>query len=69
MKVYKIELLVIDHENMGEDLIREELELCPYVYPSIMHLDSQDVDWTDEHPLNSHHDCSAEYEKLFKIKR
>ncbi len=53
MKAYKIEILVIDNENIGEESIKEYIKNAKYIYPSILSIKSKEIgDWSDDHPLN-----------------
>jgi hypothetical protein len=70
MKAYKVEMLVIDFDGLGEDAIKEVLENIRYpndcIYPQIKKITEKDIgEWTDEHPLNSKVLCDPEYNKLF----
>lgn len=66
-KAYKIELLVIDLENVGADEIVRTLENSKYIYPTVMSIKSRDIgEWHDDHPLNKWDSMGAEYERLFK---
>lgn len=51
-KVYKITLLVIDLEDMGEEQTREALENARYLYASVLDTQTAEVEWHDDHPLN-----------------
>ncbi len=54
--VYKIEIMVIDHNRLGADSIRDAIERTKYpnwcISPQVMRSESRGVDWCDEHPLN-----------------
>ena len=66
MKAYKIELLIIDHENIGEREIRAALENTRNIYPEVKSVAVAIIgDWNDNHPLNSKDTCGAEYGRLF----
>lgn len=70
MKVYKLEVMVIDFDELGEDGIKIEFENARYanrcMYPRIKKIESRDIgEWDDEHPLNDRVACQAEYERLF----
>lgn len=68
MKAYKIEILVIDHENVGEKDIKELIENTRYIAPQIKNIECADIgEWTDDHPLNKHESADEEYQKLFGI--
>ena len=67
MKAYKVELLVLDHEYVGEDGIVFYLENVKYLYPSVMSIQSKDIgEWDNDHPLNQRDQCRQFYEELFK---
>jgi hypothetical protein len=51
--VYKMTIMVIDFENMGEDGIKQVIEGCKYACPDVLQSESRDVEWIDEHPLNN----------------
>lgn len=56
MKVYKIELLIIDHDALGPEEIRFVLENTNYpndcIRPQIALVEERVIEWTDDHPLN-----------------
>lgn len=67
MKAYKVELLVIDHNDVGEGEITFVLEDVKYIYPKVMSIQSKDIgEWDDDHPLNQRDQYRPFYEKLFK---
>ena len=70
MKAYKIEILIIDFEGIGEDSIRSEIENANYandcISPMVMNSAVADIcTWSDEHPLNKISTSAAEYARLF----
>lgn len=70
MKAYKIELLVLDFEEMGEAEIRHVLENARYpnhcIAPSVKAIAVADIGaWDDSHPLNQNAACDVEYKRLF----
>lgn len=69
MKVYKVELYVVDLHGHGEEEIRDLIENNRYIFPSVVHIEDRDIDWSDDHPLNKFDTCISEYERLFNIKR
>lgn len=71
MKAYKIELLVIDFDELGEELLRDEILNARYpndcVSPTIKSVTGRDIgEWTDGHPLNQRSTCDEEYKRLFQ---
>lgn len=66
MKAYKVELLVLDHQNLGEGEITFLLENVKYLYPSVMSIQSRDIgEWDDDHPLNHRDTVRQTYDELF----
>ena len=68
MKVYKIELMVIDFENVGQEGISRLIEDCKYVNPKILSCNSRIIkgEWSDDHPLNKIDTFKQELERIFK---
>ena len=70
MKAYKVELLIIDHDNIGFGGIKDELENANYgndcICPKVKLMVEKDIgEWTDDHPLNHRLKCDEEYRRLF----
>ena len=70
MKAYKVELLVIDFENIGAEGITDELEGANYgnhcISPVVKKCEVQDIgEWSDDHPLNVSATQTPEYRRLF----
>lgn len=66
-KAYKIELLVVDFENTPEDEITYLLEDVRHLYPSVMSIQSKDIDdWDDDHPLNNRNTEKQAYKEMFE---
>ena len=69
MKVFKVELMIIDFDELGEQAIIDVLENTKYpnraVTPSVKHIESREVEWSDEHPLNKFTGQNKAYEELF----
>jgi hypothetical protein len=71
MKAYKLEILIIDFDEMGRDSIIEEFECANYpndcISPQIKSIVEKDIgEWSDEHPLNKGLTRDEEYKRLFK---
>lgn len=74
MKAYKIEILVIDHDDLGPDSIRQEIEGTRYandcIYPRVQAIEERDIgEWSDDHPLNRSSAAASEYKRLFASDR
>jgi hypothetical protein len=70
MKVYKVEILIIDHDLLGSDSIKELIENTRYpnrcISPEVMSIEGRDIgEWSDDHPLNFVSQTEAEYKRLF----
>lgn len=70
MKAYKLEILVIDYDEIGGDAIQAEIENANYgndcITPRVKHITERDIGpWNDDHPLNDRKTCDQEYERLF----
>ena len=64
MKAYKVELLVLDHENIGvcAETFKESFE---YLFPRVMSIQSKEIgEWDDDNPLNR--GDREFYDKLFQ---
>lgn len=72
MKVHRVTLLVVDTDDLGADEVKVVLENTKYpnhcIGPSVMQVDTVEVEWTDEHPLNRRDAKRAEFERLFAAK-
>lgn len=71
MKAYKIELLVIDYHEIGENELKNEITNINYpndcINPIVKSIECRDIgEWNDDHPLNKNSTHEEEYKKLFK---
>ena len=67
MKAYKLEVLVIDTNEVGIDCVLEAVEESRYVSIDILEVSEADIgEWMDDHPLNKHSTKRDEYNRLFK---
>lgn len=64
--VYRVELLVIDHEQVSEQGMCDYLENLRYANARVMQIESRTVDWDDTHPLNHGGTQAAEFARLFR---
>lgn len=70
MEAYKLEILVIDHDQLGGDEISRVIENTKYsnwcISPSVEKITGKDIGaWHDDHPLNKPITCTQEYNRLF----
>ena len=71
MKAYKLEILIVDHDEVGQDKIIQFIENNTHpdycLLPEVMRVDSADIGkWHKSHPLHFlNKNKKAEYQKLF----
>lgn len=58
MKVHRVVLLVVDHDNIGRDEVSGILENIKYpnhcMNPQVVLIETADIgEWSDDHPLNT----------------
>jgi hypothetical protein len=73
MKAYKIELLVIDFDEVGSQGIISEIENANYgndcISPRVKSIVEKDIgEWSDGHPLNLRNSCDEAFRNLFDKK-
>jgi len=71
MKAYKLEILVIDFDNIGGEEIQNQIENTRYtndcIYPNVKKVLETDIGhWHDDHPLNKPETFKEYYEEIFK---
>lgn len=70
MKVYKVELMVIDFDDVGVGGVKSAIEGAHYdnhcIHPEVRRFDVREIGpWSDDHPLNHADTMDAEYRRLF----
>lgn len=65
MKVFKLEVMVLDFEDSDIEVIKEILEQNRYLSATVMSHKSADIEWSDEHPLNESGTQARAYQDLF----
>ena len=70
MKVYKLVVIVVDHDELGSQGIVDEIENADYpnecITPRVEGVEERDIgEWTDDNPLNNPATSQAEIERLF----
>lgn len=73
MKAYKLEILIIDHDELGPDEIVSEIERANYandcISPDVKSIIGVDIgEWDDDHPLNKRDLCEEYYNRFFGAK-
>lgn len=71
VRVHRIEVLVIDFDDLGADRVREVIENARYpnrcISPDVKSVETREVDWSDGHPLNHSATHEAAYRALFAV--
>ena len=71
MKVYRLEIMVIDFDGVGREGIISTIEDARYpnhcIAPSVKAVDERDIEWSDDHPLNKRATADQAYAELFKM--
>lgn len=70
MRAYKLEILVIDRDDLGADGVADVLHNANYpndcISPLVMAVQSSDIgEWDDAHPLNQYGTMHDEFRRLF----
>jgi hypothetical protein len=70
LKAYKLEVLILDHDEVGAKDIVEILENTSFpnhcINPQVKSITEADIgELTDDHPLNKRDTMEAEYRRLF----
>ena len=73
MKVHRVVLLIVDTDKLGADDVRDVIENSHYpnhcIAPSVMSIETGEVEWSDEHPLNQRDTQAAAFCALFPSER
>ena len=68
MKAYVMQVLVIDHDGYGPENAKDIVEQTRYINASVKSFAELDIgEWSDDHPLNKHSTCEAEYKRLLDL--
>jgi len=69
MKVYKVTVCVVDHDKLGPDGVKEGMECARYsnhcMQPRVMDVETREIEWSDDHPLNIYATEAEEFKRLF----
>jgi len=70
MQVFKLEIYVVDMDEVGADGIKDVIENARYpnrcIAPEVKSIEVRDIgEWTDDHPLNITSTADAELARLF----
>lgn len=71
-KVHKIVICVVDHDDLGAAEVKIVLEESRYpndcISPRVVAIDTLEVEWSDDHPLNRRGSIAAAVAQLFSGK-
>ena len=72
MKAYKVELLIIDHDQLGASAIKQVIEQTRYtnhcINPAVVCVQWADIgEWSDSHPLNRRDTWIDEFRRIFNL--
>lgn len=66
MKAYQLTILVIDHDQVGEQNVVAAVEDAKYVNPTVLEVKERDLgEWRDDHPLNNRTTMKEAAQELF----
>lgn len=69
IKVHKVEILVVDHDEVGAEELKVIIENQRWpnrcIDPSVMSIETKEIEWSDEHPLNQTSTFEAAYLEIF----
>lgn len=69
MNVYKVEVFIIDFDDVGEKGVKDVLENTRYpnrcLSPNVQKIETRKVDWHDGHPLNMNDQSEQALKDLF----
>lgn len=71
MKVYKVELMILDFDEIGPEQIKEVIEYQKFpnrcISPDVIRIDDREIgEWDDDCDLNKSNKCIEAFNKLFE---
>jgi hypothetical protein len=68
-KVHKVTLMIVDFDKLDAEGVKEVIENTRYpnrcLNPDVMTIETKEVEWDDEHPLNYRSSREKAFEELF----
>jgi hypothetical protein len=72
-RVYKLEVLIVDHDGIGPEEAVAVLENARYpnrcINPRVAVTEERSVEWSDEHPLNDTRTWREAFAEMFPPRR
>lgn len=71
MKIHRVVLLIVDSDDLGATSTIENIENVRYpnrcLSPRVMKIETKEVEWSDDHPLNHSNTMHREFNRMFDI--
>ena len=68
-KVHKVTLLVVDHDDLDAEGVEDAIVHTKYpnrcISPRVMDIETVEVDWSDDHPLNRSSTMLSAFDEMF----
>lgn len=68
-RIYRVEVFIVDHDAIGPEGVKSVLENARYpnraISPHVVSIDTRNVEWSDDHPLNKRDGWRPAYDELF----
>lgn len=68
-QIHKLTVLIVDHDELGADEVKQVLENQRYpnhcLGPHVMQMETREVEWNDDHPLNRGDTQAETFGKMF----
>lgn len=65
-KVYKMVISIVDTEGNDPEDIASTIENIRDYNPTVQSIESRDIQWSDNHPLNMNSTAKGAFKELFK---
>ncbi len=70
VKVHKLTVLVVNHDDLDDEALKDNLESANFandcMLPSVMGIETQEVEWYDDHPLNNTKTADYVFANMFR---
>jgi hypothetical protein len=70
VEILKVSVMVVNHDGLSKEELAGVIEHTHYpndaISPRVSRIDSREVEWTDDHPLNHKKLWKQAFRKLFR---
>lgn len=66
VEVHKVTICVVNHDQVSERDMRVMFEQMRYLFNNVVSVETKEVDWDDDHPLNYDKTLADEFRKMFR---